>query len=204
VPPSDELVVAAVARAVRHEATYHGASDCAYLRDVADHLGFPWHSHTSRRLTPIMERLVERGLVWYERSTHGTGWAVTEDGAELAAKVEGLPESPQHREWRSAREWFTDHMPELRERLSALAAELVDVGAKIDDVSVDDMFRLSQRVKRAAIRLAVTQHCLERPEPDDTCPDTDDLVIGIDCRVSWTHFFSMDKSRREQVEVSSA
>src|SRR5262249_231068 len=103
VPPSDELVVAAVARAVRHEATYHGAGDCAYLRDVANHLGFPWHSHTSRRLTPIMERLVERGLVWYERSTHGTGWAVTEDGAELAAKVEGLPESPQHREWRSAR-----------------------------------------------------------------------------------------------------
>lgn len=178
-PPSDALVLAAVDRAHRHR-----FRDDLQVRlaDVAAHLGMSWGPHTSRRLRPIVDRLTdERGWLKRSRRQRRDGWRLTDAGAEALSRAlldgaaEELPESPQHREWRTAREHARARIDglknELGERLAALNA-LLDAE---HPPPATELLAFAEPVKELIEAVAIAHYCLyERAEPDDACNDSRD------------------------------
>jgi hypothetical protein len=100
-PVSDLLVLAAVERSRRHD-------PFTFRRQVAHHLGFKHRAATTRGLRRQLEALRDDGSL--AQSSGREVWLLTRRGsARLVAarrgdNLEPLPESPQHRKWRHARE----------------------------------------------------------------------------------------------------
>lgn len=177
--PSDATILAAFERAQRHHTGVHPAVS---LHAAVAHLGLPWHAGTARRLGPPLRRLQDAELVRTVYPQGNRGWELTPTGRRRlrtlrrAGKVDELPESPQHREWRTARELARDCMPDFEQQLSDLLDRAQALLAAPAVVNSDDWLLLADDLKRACRRVGSAIHCRhEWPEPDDRKPDTDNL-----------------------------
>ncbi|MGP0101129.1 MAG: hypothetical protein ACLPUT_05840 [Solirubrobacteraceae bacterium] len=185
--PPDELVLAAVERAGRHQA--HDAA-AVPVWAILDHLGVPRRSGAARHVSSRLGVLHAAG--WLERSRrHGVPtWALTSSGvgrlrrARRAGGVPPLPESPQHRAWRNAR---TAAGQEL-ERFHANLHERLEQAARLLDAEQpphsDTWLELAEELQRACRRVASASHCLyEWAEPDDERADVDERVEPADAQL---------------------
>ncbi len=185
--PPDELVLAAVERAGRHQA--HDTS-AVPMWAILDHLAVPRRSAAARHVRSRLGILHAAG--WLEPSRrHGVPtWALTSSGARRlrrarrAGGVPPLPESPQHRAWRNARTAAAHEIERfrasLRERLEH-AALLLDAEQPPHS---DAWLELAEELQRACRRLASASHCLyEWAEPDDERADVDEHVEPADARL---------------------
>ena len=175
-PVPDELILAAIERAARH-----GAEE-VWIAVVGEHLGFAHTPHNTRRLRIRLEelRVKERCLERHDRYGREY-WSLTATGESWlkALRHEGrlgeLPESPQHREWRHAREAARRRGGDFR----GLATDTVEEAqtALTSYVSPDaaTWLRLSERLAAALWLLGSATYCLEEwAEPDDARADIDD------------------------------
>jgi hypothetical protein len=95
-----------------------------------------------------------------------------------------LPESPQHRAWRHARQQATEQIGEMRQ----LFRETLDEADRLlssEHTSSDAWYALAPRLHTTCRQLGSVTHCLrEWPEPDDIHADHDTLPTRGDNRIS--------------------
>jgi hypothetical protein len=185
--PSDELVLAALERAGRHQ----GRDSLAVpMWTILEHLALPRRSAGARHVAARLAVMDAAG--WLERSRrHGVStWELAGAGArELrrarrAGDVPELPESPQHRAWRLARVAALQEIERFRtdvgERLGEATA-LLDGDAPPHS---DAWLELAEQLQRACRRLASASYCLyEWAEPDDAHADIDEHAEATDTEV---------------------
>lgn len=181
VEPSDELVLAAVARAGRHRA---GETAAVPVWAILEHLDIPRRSAAARRVRSQLQALKEASRLECSRRHGVATWQLTEEGrrrlrrAMRAQEAPALPESPQHRAWRNARtaagQELARFRAELREQLGA-ATLLLDADPAPRS---DAWLQLAEALSRACRLVGSASHCLyEWSEPDDALADVDE---GID------------------------
>jgi len=177
---TDALILAALDRAERHRRPPREDGKAlepgVVYSELVGHLGLVMGSATGRRLRPRLRELLAAGLVEEGRRHGVTIYALTRRGRRrlAAAGIVELPESPQHRRWRTIRGRAADRIGEFRDGLRKLLGEadalLVDEAAPSES-----WFRLSKELGDAAWRLGSATHCLrEWLEPRDDAPDYDD------------------------------
>jgi DNA-binding PadR family transcriptional regulator len=179
-PPSNDLLLAAIDRAERHARRNKPGES---LRRIADHLGLPFHSGTSRRLRPQLDTLQTTGLVEPLRHHSVNLLALTAKGRKrlntVRNEIGALPEAPQHRIWREARTAASERIAGFRSELHGALNEaiaLLDADHETDSAT---WFEFSDRLHDTCWRFASAIHCLhEWQEPDDTRADTDDPPYG--------------------------
>jgi hypothetical protein len=182
--PSDELVLAALERAVSHQAR---EDPTVPAWAILEHLSLPPRSGDARHVTSRLAVMLAAG--WVERSRrHGVPtWALTTAGkrrlrrARRGGALAPLPESPQHRRWQLARTAAGQEIERFRE----------DVGERLHRATVlldcdprphsDVWLELAEELQRACRRLASASYCLyEWAEPDDGRADVDEHVDPAD------------------------
>jgi hypothetical protein len=197
-PPSDPLVLAAVDRAHRHR--FHEEYGDATLPEIAHHLGMDWGPHASRRLRPIVRRLTDN-LGWLRQSRHRgqDGWALTDAGAGRLARAllddiaDELPESPQHRQWRAARDHAAARIEGLEGELGELLAKVNAMLDTDERASAADWLACAKALRDLTVAVGVASYCLyERPEPDDARADRDEGIEPTGSPVSWRYPRSWD------------
>jgi hypothetical protein len=159
----DEVVLAAIERAVRH---HPRETSAVPVKAVYDHLGFPSRSGAARRVLARLGVLAGEGLVECSRRHGRDVWALTRVGhrrlqrARRAGEVPGLPESPQHRAWRNARASAAEEIEGCRENMRDCLGQgllLLDADPPAD---ADAWFLLGRRLCLACCRLGAAVHCL--------------------------------------------
>ncbi len=187
--PDDELILAAIRRAVRHGPPERAG---AFSWTVLEHLAIARRSGPARAVRRRLAEL-ERGGLLRTRSLHGVAlWELTLSGTRRLARAERsprppiLPESPQHLAWRAARTAAGQEIGRFREGLARalsqaeemLAAQRAETG---DGASSDDWFELGVSLQSHCRRLGSARHCLyEWSEPDDRESDRDRPWSGDD------------------------
>ncbi|MGO9322391.1 MAG: hypothetical protein ACLQBY_16540 [Solirubrobacteraceae bacterium] len=182
--PSDELVLAAVERAGRHQAR---DTPAVPVWAILEHLAVPRRSGAARHVRERLGALHAAG--WLERSRRHSvpTWALSDAGlahlrrARRDGALPALPESPQHRAWRDARTAAAQEIERfrasVRERV-ARAALLLDAE---EPPHSDAWLELAEELQRACRRLGSASHCLyEWVEPDDAHADVDEHVEPAD------------------------
>lgn len=176
-PVPDLLVLAAIQRAQRHR-----AKRPAPRWVVAEHLGFVHNANTTRRLRPQLESLRKAGSLKPLREHRVEVWALTPTGtrrlaaARRAGRVGELPESPQHREWRHAREEAKERYDDFRTLLYEALEAAEDAVEPATGPSSETLFELSGRLKAAFCLLGSATYCRDEwPEPDDARSDREPL-----------------------------
>jgi transcriptional regulator with XRE-family HTH domain len=169
---SDDLVLAALDRAVRHSAkgTYVSTSEITW------HLAISARSGAWRQVRGQLRGLVSAGAVEHTRRHGMPVWGLTNIGRERVRRIEVvLSESPQHRAWReastaAARE--IDHFLLCVRGALDEATQLLDA----DPAAVSDAwFELGERLGRDCRSVGSATYCLrEWAEPDDARADVDD------------------------------
>lgn len=174
-PVPDEMVLAAIDRAVRH-----GAED-AWIATVCEHLGFQRTRHNTRRLRQQLEQL-RVGNGWADsQERHGREyWRLTREGAQhlelsrATGLVPELPESPQHRTWRKARAAATERIETFKELLWSATEEAVRLEGVADPPPSAWWFELSERLGAAVWLVGSALYCRDEwPEPSDEGADID-------------------------------
>jgi hypothetical protein len=190
--PHEVLILAAVRRAVMHDASIPARGAPFWI--LCAHLGLPRRSGASRELRAGLEQLEARRLV-SRSSRHGVPvWALTPEGEQTLAGLDRpppLPESPQHLAWRRARDRAAVEIESFRDELEAMLAEasqlLEHERHATRAVHSDAWFELAARLRTCTRRLGSAAHIVrEWPEPDDARADLDQLsgpgdeLIGTD------------------------
>jgi hypothetical protein len=175
--PSDELVLAAIERAERHQ-----------LRDargvpawaILDQLALSPRSAAARHLRSRLPAMRASGWLECSRRHSAPTWSLTASGLRRLRRVQrsgalaALPESPQHRAWRGARTVAAHEIERFRAGLAVRvtrAALLLDAEPPPHS---DAWLELAEELQRACRRLASASHCLyEWAEPDDARADID-------------------------------
>lgn len=177
-PVSDALVLAAAERAERHHPARTGPG--VLLGEVFAHMGFVYNGAATRQLRPRLDALLADGALEQARRRGIKLWALTSTGRRRLAQLrrrEGpvqLPESPQHRVWRHARESAGERIGEYRSELQALVDEARALLVSGTEARSDRWLCLASRLQYAAMRLGAAVYCLsEWAEPDDACADVD-------------------------------
>jgi hypothetical protein len=175
--PSDELpdglILAAMARAQRHDARQRSAVSYPAL---VRHLGLPMASATGRRLRPRIRELEASGIVTAGKRHGVVVYELTRRGRRRlgAAGVVVLPESPQHRAWRMAQDAAEGGIGGFREDVRG---HLRDGEALLanEATASENWFVLGERLSRACSRVGSATHCRhEWAEPSDDSADVDD------------------------------
>jgi hypothetical protein len=174
---TDEQIIAAVGRAIKHGATEH---DAAPVWAVLAHLAIARRSSRARVVRRQISELERVGAL--ERDTaHGvTVWRLTRAGArrlEAAERLPQLPESPQHARWRNARVVAEQELGRFAAELASALEQGREMLAALggDAPHSDAWLRLAARLDTASRRVGSAWHCLhEWPEPDDAHPDRDE------------------------------
>jgi hypothetical protein len=180
---SDELVLAAVERASRHQARDIPAVP---VWAILEHLALPRRSAAARDARERLDALRAAGLLECARRHGVPTWALSAAGtahlqvARRAGLLPALPESPQHRAWRNARTAAAQEIGRFREaahvRLER-AARLLEAEPPPSDAWLD----LAEELQRACRRLASATYCLcEWAEPDDERADIDERTAPED------------------------
>jgi hypothetical protein len=176
VPITDGFVLGAVERAARHE------QDGAVLTsDLTAHLGFEGGPSTNKHLWPRLEELRRAGLLTTTERRGEPFWSLTSVGGERLARerdageIGDLPESPQHRTWRHAREQAAVRSEGFKDELIEAVEEADRLINQYRPVMAEEWFALHERLRWASWRFASAAYCLtEWPEPDDGLPDVDE------------------------------
>lgn len=185
-PVSDAVVLAATERAERH---HRGPADGVTLGEVIEHLGFARIGWSTRSLRPQIDAFLAAGALvpfrcfgidFLKMSTNGRRrLARSRRGGGIA-----LPESPQHRAWRHARQQATEQVGAMRQ----LFRETLDEADRLlstEHTDSDAWYALAPRLHTTCRQLGSATHCLrEWPEPDDNHPDHDTLPTRGDHRIS--------------------
>lgn len=178
-PVPDALVLAAIRRAQRH-----GRKEVPRWR-VAEHLGFVHNSATTRRLRPQLESLRAAGSLERVRKHGQYQWTLTPTGsrrlaaARRAGRVGELPESPQHREWRHAREEAERRYDDFRTLLYLTLEAAEDAAEPAIGPGSEAWFELGERLRATFWLMGSVTHCRDEwPEPDDARADRDDPPLG--------------------------
>jgi hypothetical protein len=169
----DALILAALKRA-----ELHGGRDepGAHYSSVVAHLGLKMGSSTGHKLRPRFREMEAAGLIrGFKR--HGAIVHTATNKGERVLKAAGevvLPESPQHRHWREAREAATGRIGGFRDDLRALMSE--GAGLLTDEASDSEAWVVfGEKVGKACKRLGSATYCLrEWVEPDDATADIED------------------------------
>jgi hypothetical protein len=175
--PSDELVLAAVARAVCHRARdTPGVPAWAIL----EHLAIARRSAAARHVGERLDAMYAAGLLVRARRHSVPTWELSETGRARLRDSSGveaaqLPESPQHRAWRAAHSLAAHELvrfrDDLHERLG-VAATALEAQSPPDS---DAWLALAEELQRSCRRLASASYCLyEWDEPDDAHADVDE------------------------------
>jgi hypothetical protein len=164
--PTDIEVLAALARTLRNE--QHANAGGVWLSDVAQHLAMMWHSGTSRILKPIMDRLSDQGLV-VQSGRDLLVFTLTDAGwlRFMEASVT-LPESPQRRRWREARELADKHQHQMWKDVIAALTELSELINATEPVPAIAWLECGKRLKRRCEAMAHVNYALyESVDPKD-------------------------------------
>jgi len=184
--PSDELVLAAIARGVRHRAR---DTPGVPAWTILEHLGIPRRSGAARHVRERLDAMHAAGLLQRSRRHSVPTWELSDIGlAHLhdsgGANEAELPESPQHRAWRAARALAAHELERFREDVRTrlgLAADALEAEPPTDS---DTWFELAEELQRACRRLASASYCMyEWVEPDDAHADVDQHVEPGDERL---------------------
>jgi hypothetical protein len=174
---SDGLILAALERAERHSRRDEPG---VLYATVVDHLGLRMGSATGRRLRPRFRELEAAGLIRSFKRHGSVVYTFTPTGrkrlsaARRAGEPGELPESPQHRAWREAREDSEARIGEFREAVRALLDEAAALLGE-DAAPSEAWFVLGERWQRACAWMGSATHCLrEWAEPDDARADVDE------------------------------
>ena len=175
-PVTDGFILAALERAALHEQEEEVPTSV-----LMEHLGFEWAPPTNRLFFPRLEELRKAGLLISRERRGEPLWSLTSVGRKRLAEeresdeVGELPESPQHRAWRHAREQAAVRNEGFRDELSDAIQQAYDLLYQPQSVSSDEWFALSERLRWGAWRFGSATYCLtEWPEPDDAMPDPDE------------------------------
>ena len=188
VRPPDELVLAAIERAARHQPHHRPAVP---VWAILEHLALRARSAPARHVRARLQALHAAGSLECVRRHGVTTWALTSCGrrrvrrAASAGELPPLPESPQHRAWRNARMAAAQELERFRE----LLRERVERAAALLDAEPaphsDAWLELGDELQRACRRLASASHCLhEWAEPDDSRADIDAHLEPADRRLT--------------------
>lgn len=169
----DEVVLAAVDRAIRHE-----RCDRVCAGTVVQHLGLPLRSP----MRPRLRALTDAGLLTQSKHVDCVAWCLSAAGRRKlrAAGTVELPESPQHVRWREARALAEQECERVR---LALREGVERAGDLLDDQAFlvgpaptsEAWLVLNKRLERETWQLASIAYCLhEWAEPDDAEPDVDE------------------------------
>ena len=93
-PISDDLLLAAIERAICHGGHDHATES---LSTIKEHLGLPHHGGTTLQLRPKLAELEDAGLIEQSRRNSSTVWGLTTKGRGRLDGVRGqvtLPEAP--------------------------------------------------------------------------------------------------------------
>jgi hypothetical protein len=176
-PVPENLVLAAVERAQRHESRCGGLIS---MTRIAQHLGFAPGAYTTRNLRPLLGALVQAGALQHSRRFSRDHWALKSAGRHRLARARrrgeqlALPEAPQHRLWRAKHTKAVAGMSEYRARMREALDQAVALLA--DERADSEAWRVM--TKRLAVRaelLCSAIYCArEWAEPDDAQRDVDD------------------------------
>jgi len=199
----DELVLAAIDRAVRHHCFQRPK---AILATIKEHLGLPAHA---RGVRIALNGLVQAKQVELSKSGGVEWWELTAAGrkrlerARRADQPPELPESPQHQWWRKARVLSEQEIERFHLDLLDLHADLGQLlGVPWPPGPPSDAwFEISGRLTDAAWRLGSATYCLhEWAEPSDDTADVDELLSDsedeLDCEAR-TALMIQRQSRRD-------
>ncbi|HTU78964.1 MAG TPA: hypothetical protein VMF09_09420 [Solirubrobacteraceae bacterium] len=176
-------MLAATERAERH---HRGPVDGVTLGEVIEHLGFARVGWTTRSLRPQIETFLAAGVLVPFRRFGFDFLKLSTNGRRRLARARRadpivLPESPQYRAWRHARQQAMEQVGAMRQ----LFRETLDEADRLltdEQTDSDAWYALAPRVFMACNQLASVTHCLrEWPEPDDahdTLPTRGDRRIG--------------------------
>lgn len=183
---ADLTMLAAVERAERQEHRPPPDDGGVYRRQVADHLGAEWNPGTTRRLLAQLESLEAGGFVRLGKtpaarskvclSRRGQNRLQRARREKVAdALPEALPESPQHRSWREAREAAGARFDEFLVSTTRVVQDAYTGLMDPEGGSSEELMGIGHRLVREYWRLASATYCLrEWPEPDERRPDFDD------------------------------
>ncbi|MBS1885625.1 MAG: hypothetical protein JSU06_00380 [Actinobacteria bacterium] len=172
-PPTEVAeitVLAATARAELHERTFRGKIKNADLRTIALHLGWAYHSGSTRRLRPHLGALTASGALEARTHRRHRYWAVTAEGRRrlIEAGAIELPEAPQHRAWRRDRRIAAEGLDSFRARARRDLDEGCGLLARDERPAPAELRELGRRLTWDLRVLASAIACLhEWPEPDD-------------------------------------
>jgi hypothetical protein len=179
-------VLAAAERAERH---HRGPADGVTLGEVIEHLGFARVGWTTRSLRPQIDAFLAAGALVPFRRFGFDFLKLTPTGRRRLAQARRgrevvLPESPQHREWRHARQQATERVSAMRQ----LLRETLDEADRLlsnEQTDSDAWYALAPRLHTTCRQLGSVTHCLrEWPEPHDTYADHDTFPTRSDHRIS--------------------
>jgi len=174
--PQDELVLAALARAERHRNPQLKSG--LPIAVIKEHAGLDRRGWSTLQLRPQIERLEAAHLIRRSKRHSHAVWSLTDAGHKRLAEVRAagtlgpLPESPQHREWRQAREAARLELDQLRTDLGLLLGQALDLLGENPHPPSQLWLDLAPRLARACTWLGSATYCLrEWPEPDDNEAD---------------------------------
>ncbi len=190
-PP--ELVLAAIERAKLH----HSKDDPSVFAGIVfEHLNIPRRGRSARQLRSRLEDLREAGLVEETQLRGYQTWSLTQSGKERLDAARGdvqLPESPQHRKWRLAREESEREIAGFRRDVRRLLKVVLGLLAA-KSVRSDEWFEIADHLGRACWTVASAIYCREEwPEPTDEKPDRDEHREPTDS--------ALDASQQDRVRV---
>jgi hypothetical protein len=187
-PPTDELVLAALGRALAHG---QGERELVRLATILEHLAAPPRGATARQVSARLAGLALDGWLYRSRRSGTPAWSLTDAGRERLRRMraEGalraLPESPQHRAWRNARRSAGEEIDRFRGGLGELIARAAALLQAPQPPASDRWFALGADLERACWRLGSASHCLyEWREPPDQRADVDDHRERGDARLA--------------------
>jgi hypothetical protein len=176
-----EQVLAALSRAVRHAGAR--ARGPVPIWTLLSHLCLGRRGRRAQTVRAGLAELERRGLARQTKRHGVVVWAPSEAGdarlLELAQerRAPKLPESPQHRAWRTARALAAEETGRLQ---AELRQALLDAGRALEARSPrpsDEWFSLAARLRTACRRVGSAAYVLgEWAEPDDAHADIDDLT----------------------------
>ena len=174
----EEMLIAAIERDTRHR---HRENRAVPVWAVMEHLVLPRRSMRARRVRARLDALTAEGVLENARIRSVETWLLTRSGrqrlrrARLADRVPTLPESPQHRDWRTARMAATQEIDRFRQKLRETLDEATGLLLAGRPAESDAWFGLSERLRDEAWRLGSATYCLyEWAEPVDEQADIDD------------------------------
>lgn len=173
--PTDELLLAAIARAERHQ-----QRSAVALSILKGHLGIAHNGATTRRLRPQLETLIAAEQIQRSRRHSVIVWSLTSQGrkrleaAQGAGQVGELPESPQHQNWSKAQTIAGERIEQYHDELHRVLADTAILLGTEPPAPSEDWIARGDQLERACRRYGSALYCRrEWAEPDDAQADLD-------------------------------